>query len=379
MPYLPPMRLTGATILREGELRQRSVAISRGRISKGPLPGVDLEGYLILPGIVDLLFVPPPGTEPALRLRQSSAIAARSGITTAWVTPRWGWDHGHDAPEATAALLHAIRPERAPDLRRGLRIESARTECTQALVDLTQALRIELAWFESEFAALLDQQKHRPDDFAASAVRLGTAPGILARALDGVAERGREMPRHLCRLAEGFDDIRARYGSIGDDGGAMREMHSMIGAGLAARPAAHSAAAAAAAMGDPVLLSLREEERLRDFLRGGLGDAIISDGAPEGMVALALSLARDDLADLPRIWDLMSARPAEIMRLADRGRLDHGCRADLVIVSRKTGKVEMTISGGQLTYLTGEARERFLQASLQPTRGGGDEPRIAAE
>lgn len=378
MPYLPPMRLTGATILREGELRQRSVAIARGRISKGPLPGVDLDGYLILPGIVDLLFNAPAGTEPAMRLRQATASAARAGITTAWVTPAWGWDGSHDDPAAAQALLHAIRPDRAPDLRRGLRIESYRTDSTQPLVDVSQALRLELAWFESDHTRLHDLHRNDPAAFATEAVAMGCCPATLGPALADAAERRREVPRHLCRLAEGFDDLRARYGSIGDTGGAMRETHSMIGASLAARPAAHSAAAAAAAMGDPVLLSAREDDRLRDLLRSGLGDAIVSDGAPDLLVPLALSLAGPDLADLPRIWSLLSLRPAEIMRLADRGRLDHGCRADLVVINRSTGAVEVTISAGQLTHLTGEARERFRKASLTPTRGG-DELRIAAE
>ena len=52
----PPssLRLTGATVLRDGALQQRSVAFEDGRISKGPLPEVDLSGYLVLPGIVDL-------------------------------------------------------------------------------------------------------------------------------------------------------------------------------------------------------------------------------------------------------------------------------------------------------------------------------------
>ncbi|SMO32559.1 amidohydrolase family protein [Paracoccus laeviglucosivorans] len=378
MPYLPPMRLTGATILREGELRQRSVAISRGRISKGPLPGVDMDGYLILPGIVDLLFAAPAGTEPALRLRNATTTAARAGITTAWITPSWGWDASHNSPEAAEALLRAVRPGRAPDLRMGLRIESYRTDSTQALVDLAQSLRLELAWFESDFARLQELQRHDSDQFQTEAAQLGVDPEVLSQALEGAAERRREVPRHLCRLAEGFDDIRARYGSIGDTGGAMRETHSMIGAGLAACPIAHSAAAAARAMGDPVLLSAQQEDRLRDLLRGGLGDAIVSDGAPDRLVPLAMSLAGPDLAGLPRIWSLLSSRPADIMRLADRGRLDHGCRADLVIVSRSTGAVEVTISDGQLTHLSGEARERFLQASLSPVRGG-DMLRIAAE
>lgn len=374
MPYLPPIRLTGATILREGELRQRSVAIARGRISKGPLPAVDLQGYLVLPGIVDMLFRPPRRGSAAGWLRACAQAAARHGITTAWVAPGWGWQD--DPALDCVPLVGALRPGRAPDLRPALCIESYRTDTTAALVALCRDQRPELAWFASDFARLDDLRQHGTGaGLAAQARRLGLAPEDLARQLEAAALRRREVPRHLCRLAEALDEIGARYGSIGDTGGAMRETHSMIGAGLAACPAAPSAAAAARAMGDPVLLSASDDERLAEFLRGGFGDAIVSDGAPGRLVSLALGLAGPGLADLPRIWSLLSQRPAEIMRLADRGRLDHGCRADLVVVAPDSGAVEATISAGRLVHLSGAARERF--APVLP-RGQG-ELGIAAE
>lgn len=375
MRLLPAIRLTGATILRDAELRQRSVAIQHGRISKGPLPGVDMQGYLILPGIVDLLFVPPKGGEAGSRLRRVMLTAALSGITTAWVTPHWSWDGSNIAPPAAEALLRLLRPHAAPDLRPALRVESHRTDTTDDVVQLAQRMRIELAWFESEFARLQDLQRHAPPAFAEAARRLGMATSALDQAMDQASLRRREVPRHLCRLAETFEEIGARYGSIGDAGGTMRETHSMIGARLAACPAAHSAAAAARAMGDPVLLSAASADMSRDLWRSGLGDALVSDGAPQMMVPLALSLAGSDLADLPRIWPRLSQRPAEIMGLADRGRLDHGCRADMVIVSRDSGKVEATICAGRLTHLSGQAASRFAQAlSL-----GRDDLQVAAE
>lgn len=372
MPHLPPIRLTGATILREGELRQRSVAIARGRITRGPLPAVDLQGYLVLPGIVDLLFVPPARGSAAERLRACARVAARHGITTAWPAPLWGWQ---DDPEPCAALVRALRPGGWPDLRPALRIESYRTDCTDALVALCREARPELAWFASDFGRLEDLRQHDPAALGAEARRLALDPAALALQLEAAALRRREVPRHLCRLAEALDEARARYGSIGDTGGAMRETHSMIGAGLAACPAAPSAAAAARAMGDPVLLSAREDERLVEFLRGGFGDAIVSGGAQGRLVALALALAGPDLADLPRIWALLSQHPAEIMRLSDRGRLDQGCRADLVVVARDSGAVEATISAGRLIHLTGQARDRF--AAVLPR--GRDDMGIAAE
>ncbi|MFG6079483.1 hypothetical protein ACEUZ9_003914 [Paracoccus litorisediminis] len=370
MPLLPSLRLVGATILRDGELRQRSVAIARGRISKGPLPAVDLDGYLILPGIIDLLLRPQPVRAETARR------AVSAGITTAWLTPGWSWQAGHDAPwRDQATLRDAIGPG-LPDLHPAISIESHRTDSTAELIELCRTLKVELAWFESSFARLQDLRQHDTPAYAHEALRLGMDHADLSRMLDDAAGRRREVPRHLCRLAEAFDDMALRYGSVGDTGGAMRETHSMIGAGLAACPAAHSAAAAARAMGDPVLLSAADEDRLRDLLRGGLGDVIVSDGAPDRLVPLALSLAGPDLAELPRIWAMLSSRPAEIMRLADRGRLDHGCRADVTVVSRRSCRVEATICAGRLAYLSGEARQRFADAGIVP---GSEGPAIAAE
>ena len=95
MPIAPSsLRLTGATVLRDGALQSRSVAIEDGRISKGPLPEVDLSGYYILPGIIDLHgdaferhLAPRPSAPFPIRtaLRATDRDAAANGITTAWM------------------------------------------------------------------------------------------------------------------------------------------------------------------------------------------------------------------------------------------------------------------------------------------------------
>lgn len=372
---LPPIRLTGATILRDGALRQRSVAILRGRIGKGPLPAVDLTGYLILPGIIDMLFLPPVQGDPAARLRACAGTAARAGITTAWLAPRWSWSESNEPPAAAEALLDALPSRSLPDLRRALRVESSRSDSTEALIGLCLSLRPELVYLENRAEELDERRRQDPQALADAAVEQGMSPAALANLLDQAGETRRERPRHLCRLAECFESIKARYGSIGDPCGATREMHSMIGASLAASPGAVSAAAAARAMGDPVLLPAMQESRLRDLLRSRLGDALVSAGAPERLLPLALELAGPELIDLPKLWPLLSERPAEIMHLADRGRLDLGCRADLIIVSRQTGQLEGTISAGRLIHRSGELCARLARAGIT---GQGPMP-MAAE
>lgn len=91
---LPPLRLTGATILRDGLLQDRTVTIAAGRIASGPYPAVDLSGYYILPGIIDLhgdafeRHIAPRPSAPfplAMGLRSVDQDAAANGVTTAWL------------------------------------------------------------------------------------------------------------------------------------------------------------------------------------------------------------------------------------------------------------------------------------------------------
>ena len=97
---LPPLRLTGAEILRDGEMQRRSIALVDGRITRGPLPEVDMRGYLILPGIIDLhgdsfeRHVAPRIPAPfPIRTGLSSVDreAAAHGVTTAFLAQGWSW------------------------------------------------------------------------------------------------------------------------------------------------------------------------------------------------------------------------------------------------------------------------------------------------
>jgi alpha-D-ribose 1-methylphosphonate 5-triphosphate diphosphatase len=69
---------------------------------------------------------------------------------------------------------------------------------------------------------------------------------------------------------------------------------------------------------------------------------------------------------------MISTAPAEVLGLHDRGRIEPGLRADLVVVNAETREIEATIAGGRMAYLSGEVARRFL-AAPQPLL------RIAAE
>ena len=385
-PVLPPLRLVGATILRDGTLQQRSVAIADGRLTKGPLPEVNLRGYLVLPGIVDLhgdafeRHIAPHVTAPhriETGLQAAEREAAANGVTTAWIAQDWSWDgglRGPDFAEQVMAALEAYRRRMLIDLRLQIRCETHLIDSGPRLLAAIRRHGADYVVFSNRLAEAIEQYRTQPPEPATWPERAGRTPEAQLALLESLAARGAEVPRHLCRLAEAFDTMGVSYGSHDDRDGETRERFSMIGARIAEFPATRRAAAAARAMGDPVLMGAPDVVRggspsgrvaASDLIRQRLCDALVSDDHYPSLAEAAWRLVDDGLCDLPQAWAMISARPAEILRLPDRGRLDHGRRADLVVVNEETRAIEATIAGGRLAYLAGEAGRRFLTAATR--------------
>ncbi|MGY6502588.1 MAG: alpha-D-ribose 1-methylphosphonate 5-triphosphate diphosphatase [Acidimicrobiales bacterium] len=69
-----------------------------------------------------------------------------------------------------------------------------------------------------------------------------------------------------------------------------------------------------------------------DTVRAGLCTGLASDYLPASMLAAAFALAERGAVDLPAAVALVTSGPAAIAGLRDRGRLEPGLRADLVLV-----------------------------------------------
>jgi alpha-D-ribose 1-methylphosphonate 5-triphosphate diphosphatase len=91
----------------------------------------------------------------------------------------------------------------------------------------------------------------------------------------------------------------------------------------------------------------------------GLVDALMSDYYYPALPQAAWALVDPGLCDLPTAWSMISAAPARIMGLSDRGRIGHGLRADLIAMNQTTRQVEMTLSAGRAAHLSGELARRF--------------------
>jgi alpha-D-ribose 1-methylphosphonate 5-triphosphate diphosphatase len=374
-------RLTGAHVLRDGQMQARSTGIAGGRIVTGPLPEVDLRGFLILPGIIDLhgdafeRHIAPRPTAPFpldMGLRGVDRDAAAHGVTTAWLAQSWSWEGGMRSPEFAedlAAALDAYRPQALIDLRLQIRFETHVTDSADRLISLVRRHGIDLVIFNDHLAEAEETWQSRPQDVELWAKRSGRTGAELMQAVRAARAQAPAVPAMLRNLAQVFDDLGVSYGSHDDANGETREFFSAIGARICEFPLNLPVAQLAHAMGEPVLMGAPNVVRggsqagnvaARTLIAAGKCDALVSDYHYPALAQAAFALVDQGLLDLPAAWAMISTRPADIMRLADRGVIAPGKRADLVIVNQTTRAIEGTIVAGRIAHLSGLAAERFM-------------------
>jgi alpha-D-ribose 1-methylphosphonate 5-triphosphate diphosphatase len=381
MPLLPPIRLTGAHVLREGALHDVDVTVGEGLVTEDRAPAVDLSGYLVLPGIVDLhgdgfeRHLAPRPTAPfekAEALRSAAAELAANGVTTAWFAQSWSWEGGFRAgseAEAILAALDRIRPRLLPDVRLQIRLETHVIPEHPRVLEAVRRHGVDYVVFNNHLPEALEIAADRPDRFAAWAAQHGRTPsehmGYVRRALEQEAE----VPAALTRLAAELRPRGVRLGSHDDADAVTRTFYRGIGADICEFPISVEAAQAARDAGDPILMGAPNVVRggsqsgniaAEGLVAEGLCDALVSDYYYPALAQSAWRLADAGTLPFVQAWEAVSTVPARIAGLSDRGTLAPGARADVVVIDPETRHVEATFAGGRIAHLSGKAAARFL-------------------
>ncbi|WP_146585431.1 alpha-D-ribose 1-methylphosphonate 5-triphosphate diphosphatase [Puniceibacterium confluentis] len=376
------LTLTGAQVLRPGGWDSGALALSGGIIVDGPAGrAVDLSGYLVLPGIVDAHgdgferhMAPRRG---ALREAEAGVIAcaaelASNGITTAVMAQFFSWEGGMRSPdfaEHVFACVSAVAPSVPVDLRLQLRLE------THLLDDYARA-EAAVARFAIPYLVFNDHLPHdrlsqgrRPPRLTGQALKGGRNPEDHFRMLLDLEARSGEVPAAASGLAARLAARGVRLGSHDDHDAEMRRLWRARGVLVSEFPESLSAAQEAAGAGEPVVLgapnvvrgaSHKGNASALELVAAGCVDALASDYHYPSPARAAWRLEELGICDAATAWALVSQGPARVLGLTDRGRLETGLRADLVVLDAATRRVVATLVAGQMAYLSGAVAARFL-------------------
>lgn len=343
---------------------------------------IDLSGYLVLPGIVDAHgdgferhMAPRRG---ALREAEYGVVAAAAelaanGITTAVLAQFFSWEGGMRGPDFAEHVFEsvcAVRPSVPVDLRLQLRLETH-------LMDEFARAEAAIDRFDIGYVVFNDHLPHKrlaegrtPPRLTGQALKSGRSPETHLALMQDLHARSAEVPAALDTLS---DRLRRRgivLGSHDDSTAEDRVASSKRGVTVSEFPETLEAAHAARADGAHIVLGAPNVVRgashagniaAQNLVAAGLCDALASDYHYPSPLRAAFRLEELGLCDLQSAWRMVSAGPAQMLGLTDRGDLELGKRADLIVLNPQTRRVVATFAAGKVAHLSGPVAERFLR------------------
>ncbi|WP_289081747.1 alpha-D-ribose 1-methylphosphonate 5-triphosphate diphosphatase [uncultured Sulfitobacter sp.] len=376
------VEFTGAHVLGADVLEPRPLAVAQGLITDvAQTTRVDLDGYMIVPGIVDVHgdgferhLAPRRG---AMKTMQEGLVAAEAelaanGITTAVLAQFISWEgglRGYEFAEQVFGAIQQVSDTLVTDLRGQLRLE---THLLDLYADLPQRMQ---DWGLS-YVVFNDHLPHDrlakgqvPKRMVGQALKAGRNPDDHLRMMQDLHAQSADVPGALDWLCKVLAARGIQMGSHDDTTAEGRALWRKRGVRVAEFPETQEAAEAAAAAGDYVVLGSPNVVRggshngnvsALDLISMGIGGALASDYHYPSPRRAAFMLADRGVLPLAQAWHLVSAGPAAVLGLSDRGVIATGKRADLLVLDAQTRRVALTMSGGRVSYMSGDIAARFL-------------------
>ncbi|MEQ9123653.1 MAG: alpha-D-ribose 1-methylphosphonate 5-triphosphate diphosphatase [Alphaproteobacteria bacterium] len=354
--------LANADLVTPEGVRRGYVAISGGRIAeigegdRVPAGALDLEGDYLAPGLVELHtdnvekhMVPRPGVfwpAPVAAILSHDAQMAAAGVTTVYDAIAVGEYSDRSYRRALLkTVLEAIGEAREKKLFRADHRVHLRCEISDdAVIDLFEP------YADDEIIGMISLMDHTPGQrqwrdlksyktFRGGGMTDAEFDAFIAERIASSSKRSAENRQTVLKLWGGRGPVASHDDTIAEhvaeavaDGIRISEFPTTMAAAEAAK-----AAGMTTVMGAPNVVrggSHSGNVSALELAEAGLLDALSSDYAPISLVHGAFAL--HDRAGLPleQAVAMVSANPAAMLGLDDRGAIEAGKRADVIRVRR---------------------------------------------
>jgi alpha-D-ribose 1-methylphosphonate 5-triphosphate diphosphatase len=366
-------------VLERASLRLEGGRIAEIREGSAPHAHLDGTGLTVIPGIVDLHgdmlereIEPRPGAAfpIGVSLLELDKRLAAAGVTTAFAAISFSEHRAkHLRSEERAREIvegaSALRESLLTDFRVHARFEITNHRAAPVLKELLEAGRVDLVSLNDhtpgqgqyrdleQFISYVSTWQGKTRDEVEQNVR-----ERMQRTQD--APPSWEVIAEVTRLAR---DAGMVVASHDDDTLEKVQLVSNVGATLSEFPVTLDAAKAAKAHGMEIIMGAPNALRggshsgnlsALEALEAGVLDSLASDYYPAAMLRASLSIAEKGLLSFVDAINLITRNPARAVGLTDRGALEVGRCADLVLLDHTDDhRVVATLRGGRVVYWAG--------------------------
>ncbi len=371
-------------LLADGSVADTVVTVEDGRIvaigSEASGTVWDAGDNWVLPGVIDLhgdaferQVMPRPGVHFPLdlALQDTDAQMLANGITTAYHGVTYSWEPGLRGRESTVALKTAIekaKPHLGCDTRFHLRHETHNLDAEDEVLNWLADGTIDLLAFNNHSDTTLERILKKGRSTTTETARTGLSHDALIALLHEVIDRKPDVPASIERLSAAAIDHGVALASHDDYEPETRRWYHGLGCRIAEFPMNTPTAETAVELGDPVICGAPNIIRGGSHLgadgisaarevREGRCTILVTDYYYPSLAQAPFRLARQGDSAFAAAWSLVADAPARAAGLTDRGTIEPGRRADLVVVddtAAATGpvKVVATLVAGREAYRT---------------------------
>ncbi len=367
-------QIEGGLILRDDSLSEGVLTFAGGQIAAqqdAHAQRQDARGCLVLPGIVDVhgdaferVLEPRPGVRFPLDLvfQEADRQLIGNGVTTAFHGLALTWETGLRSLEQARGVVAALRTVRENrtlgcDARINFRWEVFAFDAVRDLkIWLTETPGAIVSINDHTSANVGLPSTHRK--LRRMAERMEMEPDDTLRLINKIWARRDEVPAAIvdvCALAQEHGGILFAHDELSPDD---RQANRAKGIRVSEFPMTKETARNARDSHEHVVLGAPNVLRggsqnnaigAADAVHADLCSVLASDYFYPSQFQAAFRLA-DEGVPLPRAWNLVSSGPAAASGLHDRGRLEPGMRADVLVVDAQTRRLRSVFVEGRRVY-----------------------------